>query len=522
VIQNSRTTIFDSHSRLTTHDSRLTAHASRFTNYLPKFAVINKNVNKPDIFKLLEEAAISWSGKKTDSILPLPVSGSTRQYFRIKLKKTTIIGVWSDNLPENEAFIHFTEHFKRFGLNVPELYYKDLGKNLYLVEDLGDETLYSYILKKPSGENIKDYAGPLFRSALKHLIRFQLVGSKELSYSMCVPRPVFDEQSILWDLQYFKYYVLKLFNISFDEQKLEDDFNLMARLLASVKNDYFMYRDFQSRNILVHNDDLYFVDYQGGRKGPLQYDLASFIFESRINLPSDLREELIDFYIKELSKQKKLNPGKFRELLYLFVFLRILQVLAAYGLRGYAQNKSLFLRSYSYAVDNLEWLLDKGLIKLDTSELLRAVEKILNVVEIRDKYIESDVLTIYIQSFSFKYGIPKDYSGHGGGFVFDCRILPNPGRFPEFKEMTGMDKPVAMFLEKHNEVKDFLGYVKSILDISIDDYLQRGVNRLMVSFGCTGGQHRSVYCAEKIAAYISDKHKIKTVLVHGFYKNIGK
>jgi hypothetical protein len=339
---------------------------------------------------------------------------------------------------------------------------------------------------------------------------------------VCVPRPVFDQQSILWDLQYFKYFVLKLFNIPFNEQKLEDDFNLMARFLASVRNDYFMYRDFQSRNILIHKDDLYFVDYQGGRKGPLQYDLASFIFESRINLPSDYREELLDFYIKELSKQVKLNHKKFKELFYLFVFLRILQVLAAYGLRGYVQNKALFLRSYPFAVDNLEWLLNKGLIKIDTDELLQTIEKLVGFKEIRNKYIESDLLAIYIHSFSFKYGIPKDYSGHGGGFVFDCRILPNPGRYPEFKEMTGKDKPVIEFLEKHKQIKSFLEHVQNIMDLAITDYSNRGMNRLMVSFGCTGGQHRSVYCAEKIADYILEKHKIKTVIIHGFYENIGK
>lgn len=479
-------------------------------------------MNKPDIIKLLDEATITWSGKKPVSIMPLPVSGSARQYYRIKLKKMAIVGVWYDNLPENAAFIHFTEHFRKFGLNVPELYYVDLKKNLYLLEDLGDETLYSYILKKPEGEKIKNYAGSLYKSALKHLIRFQLVGSKGLSYSMCVPRPVFDEQSILWDLQYFKYYVLKLFNIPFDEQKLEDDFKLLAHFLGSVRNNYFMFRDFQSRNILIRDGDLYFVDYQGGRMGPLQYDMASLLFDSPINLPTDLREELIDFYIKELSKQIKFNQGRFKDLFYLFVFLRILQVLAAYGLRGYAQNKSLFFRSYPHAVDNLEWLLNKKLIKLKTSELLQAVEKILSISEVRDKYVVSDILTIYLNSFSYKNGIPKDYSGHGGGFVFDCRILPNPGRLPEFKELTGKDKPVISFLEKHDEIKVFLEHIKSIMDISIKDYLQRGMNRLMVSFGCTGGQHRSVYCAEKIAEYIKTKHKIKTVINHGFYKNIGK
>lgn len=521
-------------------------------------------MSKPDIFKLIEKATLSWSGEKPVTILPLPVSGSTRQYFRIKLKKKTIVGVWSDNRPENDAFIHFTKHFRQLGLNVPELYFSDLDNNLYLVQDLGDETLYSFMVNKSIGQKDPEHdrlfykAGEkdtahdqllhksiekipenarffyksegeipedvclLYQSALKHLIRFQIEGPKDLDFSICIPRPVFDEQSILWDLQYFKYYVLKLFNIPFDEQKLEDDFTLMARLLAAVDNDYFMYRDFQSRNILIHNDDLYFVDYQGGRKGPLQYDLASLLFEARINLPIDFREELTDYYIDELSEQLKVDREKFRELFYLFVFLRVLQVLAAYGLRGYVQNKSIFLRSYPYAVNNLEFLLNKGLIKIKATELLHSVEKIINVDEIREGYVESDVLSIYIYSFSYKYGIPKDYSGHGGGFVFDCRILPNPGRFPEFKEMTGTDAPVMKFLERHNEVKDFLGSARNIMDIAIKDYLERGMNRLMVSFGCTGGQHRSIYCAEKIAEYISEKHKIKTYVIHGFYKNIGK
>jgi hypothetical protein len=297
---------------------------------------------------------------------------------------------------------------------------------------------------------------------------------------------------------------------------------MTSRLLASVDNRYFMYRDFQSRNILIHKNDLYFVDYQGGRRGPLHYDLASLLFEARIDLPTDFREELTDFYVEELSKQIKLDRKEFLQQFYLFVFLRILQVLAAYGLRGYVQNKSIFLRSYPFAVNNLEWLLDKGLIILNANELLKAVEGIIKVEEIRESSIESEVLNVYINSFSYKYGIPKDFSGNGGGFVFDCRILPNPGRYPGFREMTGTDEPVIRFLEKHNEVKDFLDQVRNIMDIAIKDYSERGMNRLMVSFGCTGGQHRSVYCAEKIAVYISEKHKIKTNVVHGYYKNIGK
>jgi aminoglycoside/choline kinase family phosphotransferase len=479
-------------------------------------------LSKPDIFKLLERAVFSWSGEKPVSILPLPVSGSTRQYFRIKLIKKTVVGAWSDNQAENDAFIYFTEHFRKLGLNVPELYFTDPDNNLYLAEDLGDETLYSFMTQKSAGKEFPEDALLFYRTALRHLVRFQVEGPKGLDFSICIPRPVFDEQSILWDLQYFKYYVLKLFNIPFDEQKLEDDFILTARLLSSEENNYFMYRDFQSRNILIHNSDLYFVDYQGGRRGPLQYDLASFLFESGINLPPDIREELTDYYIDELSGKIKVEGGQFRKLFYLFVFLRLLQVLAAYGLRGYVQNKSVFLRSYPYAVSNLEWLLNKGLIKLEAGELVQALERVINVKEIRESLADSEVLTIFINSFSYRYGIPKDYSGNGGGFVFDCRILPNPGRYSEFREMTGMDKSVIAYLEKHNEVKDFLDHVRSIMDISINDYLKRSINRLMVSFGCTGGQHRSVYCAEKIAQYISEKHKIKTVVVHGFYKHIGK
>jgi hypothetical protein len=236
----------------------------------------------------------------------------------------------------------------------------------------------------------------------------------------------------------------------------------------------------------------------------------------------DFREELTDYYISELSGRIKINRQEFLRNFYLFVFLRILQVLAAYGLRGYVQNKSIFLKSYPFAVNNLEWLLNKGLVKLGAPELLQAAEGIRKIDEIRESHIESDSLNIHIQSFSYKYGIPKDFSGNGGGFVFDCRILPNPGRFPEFREMTGIDEPVIRFLEEHDEVMKFLGNVRNIIDIAIKDYLTRSMTRLMVSFGCTGGQHRSVYCAVKIAEYIKEKYNINTTVVHGYYKNIGK
>jgi len=485
-------------------------------------------VSKPDLFKLLEKATIEWSGEVPVTILPLPISGSTRQYFRIKLKDKSIVGVWSDDKTVNKVFVYFTEHFRKLGLNVPELLYVDLNNDLYLLEDLGDETLYSVMIRKSdsakgsASSRIPGDASLLYCSALKHLIRFQLDGPKGVDFSYCIPRPVYDEQSILWDLQYFKYYVLKLFNIPFDEQRLEEDFIRISRLLVSVENKYFMYRDFQSRNILIYKKDLYFVDYQGGMQGPLYYDLASLLFESRVNLSPEFREDLIYFYINELSGRIKIDCQEFLGQFYLFVFLRVLQVLAAYGLRGYAQNKSVFLGSYPFAVDNLEWLLDKGLVKFNAPEVIKAVEKVVSINEIREVYEESERLNIQIRSFSFKSGIPKDFSGIGGGFVFDCRILPNPGRYPEFREMIGTDEPVTSFLEKSKEVSEFLGNVRNIMDIAIKDYLERGMNRLMVSFGCTGGQHRSIYCAAKTAEYISKKYNIKTTLVHGYFKHTGK
>ena len=462
----------------------------------------------------LSDAFFKWIGKYPVEIKRLPLSGSVREYYRIISDNRQVIGVYSDHPAENRAFLSFTKHFRDKGLNVPEIYFEDLENNVYLLEDLGDEVLNNEATARDTARAFPEPLKNLYKRALDHLVRFQIDGFDGLDLSVCVPRASFDKQSVLWDLHYFKYYVLKLFNIPFDEQRLEEEFNLLADHLTCQENNYFLYRDFQTRNILIHNDDLFFVDYQGGRKGPLQYDVASILFEAKPDLPAALREELLHYYLNQLSKRITVDTEKFTEDYYHFVFIRIIQAIAAYGLRGYVENKALFLQSYPFAIRNLQWLISNNLLKRPLPEIIKCIGHVLKLEELQGIAEDKPALQIIINSFSYKKGIPRDMSGHGGGFVFDCRALPNPGRSEEFRNLTGKDQPVIQFLEKKEEVNDFLNHIYSVIDYSVSNYLSRGFNRLMISFGCTGGQHRSVYCAERLARFIRNKHGIEPRIVH--------
>jgi aminoglycoside/choline kinase family phosphotransferase len=468
------------------------------------------------VISQISELYESWAKEEALNLIPIAQSGSNRKYFRITGKEKTAIGVYNPDKKENTAFISFTKHFIRKGLNVPRLYSHKLKEDIYLIEDLGDTTLYSLIEKENKNRSISEKTLSYYKNALSHLIRFQLDGGKGLDYSVCYPRAKFDKQSIMWDLNYFKYYFLKLAKISFDEQKLEDDFNSFAQLILSTDTKYFMYRDFQSRNILIQNNQLYFIDYQGGRKGALQYDVASLLFQAKANFSPEIRNSLLEFYLKELRQKSNVKRQIFLKHYYSYVLIRLLQTLGAYGFRGYFENKSHFLLSIPYALKNLQWLSDNNHLPKKLPELNRALASILRNEEFKKPELNSSNKKLYvtISSFSYKEEIPKDYSGNGGGFVFDCRSLENPGRNPEYANNTGLDANVIRFLNDRNDVKDFLNSVYSIVDESVNNYLQRDFKKLMINFGCTGGQHRSVYCAENLAKHVKNNFDVSVVINH--------
>jgi len=457
-----------------------------------------------------------WSGELPDKIIAIPPSGSERRYCRLTCQNKSAIGAWNPVKEENSAFLHFTKHFKANGLHVPAIYGADPDNNIYLIEDLGNTSLFSLLETKSQDTGFPAEIVRLYQESLKELIRFQVIAGKNLDYSFCYPYGAFDARSVKWDLNYFKYYFLKL-HIPFHEGKLEDDFDTLINYLGQADSSFFMYRDFQSRNILVKYNQPYFIDYQGGRKGPLQYDVASLLFQVKADLSLDLREELLDYYISELSSCIKIDQTAFKKLYYGFVLIRLLQVLGAYGFRGLIEKKPHFLSSIPFALKNLEWWLTHVDLQLDLPELLPGLKSLTGI----DKYQTVDAppvagkFTVTLKSFSYKKGIPEDYSVHGGGFVFDCRALPNPGREERYRAFNGKDQVVIDCLKKEPDVISFLNDAEKIVCQSIDNYLKRGFNSLVVYFGCTGGQHRSVFCAETLAARLQKRYpQISVEVIH--------
>src|SRR5438477_262838 len=436
-----------------------------------------------------------------ESILPLQgeLGGSGRKIIRLVNKKHRAIGILYGVREENAAFLEFSKHFRRHGLPVPEIYAEDLDHGAYLEEDLGDTTLFEFLSKNRTGENIAPQVVEAYRKVVAVLPRFQVEASRDLNYKVCYPNPSFDRQSIAWDLNYFKYYFLRLADIPFNEQALEDDFGRLTEFLLSAPLDYFLYRDFQSRNILLRNGDPFFVDYQGGRKGALQYDIASLLYDAKADLPPDLRQQLLDHYLDRLSSFVQLDREAFLRHYYAFVYIRIMQALGAYGFRGFFERRAHFLQSVPYALKNLRWLLHNVRLPVPLPALMDAFKGMLASEKLQGLASEADNLVVRIFSFSFHHGLPKDESGNGGGFVFDGRSLPNPGREERFKTLTGKEAPVIDYLNQQESVHQFLAGVLSLVDSSISNYQQRGFKNLMVSFGCTGGQHRSVFLAEQLA-----------------------
>ncbi|HUC52493.1 MAG TPA: RNase adapter RapZ [Candidatus Cybelea sp.] len=459
-----------------------------------------------------------------ERIVPLQgeLGGSGRKIIRLANAKISAIGILYGVREENIAFLEFSKHFRRHDLPVPEIYAEDLDHGAYLEEDLGDTTLFEFLSKNRSGPVIAPQVIESYRKVVAILPRFQVEAGRDLNYSVCYPNPSFDRQSIAWDLNYFKYYFLRLAGISFNEQALEDDFSRLTEFLLSARRDYFLYRDFQSRNIMLRNGDPFFVDYQGGRKGALQYDIASLLYDAKADLSPELRQQLLEHYLDRLSSFLPLDRAAFLQHFYPYVCIRILQALGAYGFRGFFERKAHFLQSVPYALKNLRWLLHNVRLPIPLPALMKAFKDMLASEKLQSLATDADNLVVRIFSFSFHHDLPKDESGNGGGFVFDGRSLPNPGREERFKTLTGKDAPVIDYLNQQESVHQFLAGVLSLIDASITAYQQRGFKNLMVSFGCTGGQHRSVYLAEQLAKRLRGRNGLEVAVRHLELEKLGK
>jgi aminoglycoside/choline kinase family phosphotransferase len=441
------------------------------------------------------------------------LGGSGRAIVRITSGAFSAIGIQYPVREENVAFLEFSRHFRRHGLAVPEIYGEALNENAYLEEDLGETTLFEFLSRNRDGDAIAPAAVEAYRKVVAELPRFQVVAGRDLNYKVCYPRSSFDRQSIAWDLNYFKYYFLRLAGVPFNEQALEQDFTRLTKFLLLADRDYFLYRDFQSRNVMLRANEKtgentpWFVDYQGGRRGALQYDIASLLFDGKADLPPALRQQLLDHYLDCLAGYVDLNREAFMEHYYAYVYVRILQALGAYGFRGFYERKAHFLQSVPYALKNLRWLAANVKLPVALPALMDALDAMQGVAKLAGGSLQTVApsaaqLTVRIFSFGYHQQMPQDESGNGGGFVFDARALPNPGREQEFIYLTGKDEPVAAYLRQQDSVRQYLANVTALVDASVATYQRRGFSNLMISFGCTGGQHRSVYLAEQLAKHL--------------------
>jgi aminoglycoside/choline kinase family phosphotransferase len=450
------------------------------------------------------------------------LGGSGRKIVRLAGGDISAIGVLYDVREENTAFLEFSRHFRKHGLPVPEIYAEDLNYGAYLEEDLGDTTLFDFLSKNRTTEQLSPDVTDTYRKVVDVLPRFQIEAGGDLNYEMCYPRAVFDAQSIAWDLNYFKYYFLKLAGVPFNEQALEDDFVRLTKFLLSTKLDFFLYRDFQSRNIMLRGGEPFFVDYQGGRKGALQYDIASLLYDAKADLPPVLRQQLLDRYIDRLADFSDIGRDEFMRHYYGYVYVRIMQALGAYGFRGFYERKSHFLQSVPYAMKNMRWLLQNVELPIALPSLMDAFKSMAASERLQSLNAKEGCLLVRIFSFSYRGGIPRDETGHGGGFVFDARSIPNPGREDKFKPLTGRDAPVIEYLNQQPSTHDFLAHALSLVESTVNAYQRRGFTSLSVSFGCTGGQHRSVYFAEQLAKRLCGRKGVEVVVRHLELENMNK
>ncbi|MEO5891642.1 MAG: RNase adapter RapZ [Ferruginibacter sp.] len=466
----------------------------------------------------IKKVFLEYKNEVITSIDKLPQAGSERHYFRIYTSDNSFIATHGANIKENESFIYFSQHFHKKQLATPEIFYVSADKKIYLQEDFGDISLINMLEENGYTEYVYD----LYKKSLQQLALLQVKGHEELNYKKCLTNTSFGKQAIMADLLYFKYYFLDALRRPYDKQKLIDDFEALSNYLSRTEYKYFMFRDFQSRNIMVTPDEhVHFIDYQGGMKGAPQYDVASLLWQARANLPDDWKQLLLEDYIiafEEIIGQP-VDRDIFRSQYNGYVLIRLLQVLGAYGFRGLFERKAHFLTSIPLALQNLKWFINNQNMGISVPEFKKVLEICISDEVIQEftnvQATKETPLVVTINSFSFiKTGYPKDETNNGGGFVFDMRGILNPGRFEEYKYLSGLDKPVKDFLDQQTKMPDFLNSVYTIIDIAVEDYIKRNFESLVINFGCTGGQHRSVYAAEAIERHLRNKFKVKIRLNH--------
>ena len=475
----------------------------------------------------ISELYKEWKGKEHKQLDVLPQSGSERRYFRLYDMNDSVIGTYGANIKENETFIYFSNHFRKKDLPVASILAVNDTTTAYLQEDFGDRSLLNILEEKKFTREVYF----LFKKSLEALAELHVKGDEGLNYNLCLTNAEFGKQAIMADLLYFKYYFLDALRRPYDKQKLIDDFEALSTYLTHTEYKYFMFRDFQSRNILVkeasplkaeglEGASIHFIDYQGGMKGAPQYDVASMLWQARANLPDEWKENLLVDYMNAFENLigSPLERNIFRSQYNGYVLIRLLQVLGAYGFRGLFERKAQFLTSIPLALKNLKWFFENQSLGIAVPEFARVLNMCVSD-EVVEHFTplqanEQTPLVVKVCSFSYRKGIPQDESENGGGFVFDCRGILNPGRIQEFKTMHGRDKTVMDYLEQQTRMNEFLNSVFDLVDITVEEYIGRGFESLMVSFGCTGGQHRSVYAADALARHLRNKFKVKIELKH--------
>lgn len=468
------------------------------------------------IIGIVEKLFEDHYGKSAEKTEALPVSGSDRRYYRITSGTTSAIGTYNNNVAENNTYFYFTELFRKYEINVPEVYLINKDRRAYLQQDVGSTSLFRLLMQEGYTENVRKY----YHKSLEQLAKVQWIAGREADYKQCFAAHQFNEKAIMADLLYFKYYFADLQDIPYDKILLISEMELLSKDLGRVQPQMLMYRDFQSRNIMLHNNKVYFIDFQGCMQGPPQYDIASLLWQARAQLPDAWKEDLVNGYITSLNELHvpRMDEIHFRRGYSQFVLLRLLQVLGAYGFRGLLQHKAHFISSIGPALKNLESYLSDHPQLPAYPEMRSLLEKI-SSKETQEHYSqnrhkENEKLNVQISSFSYKEGMPKEKGPHGGGYIFDCRGILNPGRYIAYKYLTGKEEIVRQFLERETHMPEFMDHVYGLVSLNVEDFLARGFEQLSVAFGCTGGQHRSVYAAEQLANYLVNRYSVSVTITH--------